>query len=697
MRLARDSLYTPLMKTTILTLLSALALILPVQSFAQSGNDGGECSGGLCGAPNMTGGGGCGCGGGSILIAMTDVGDTYQYADDYDSDGFEDDFDNCPFAANFDQLDADADGVGDICDSCVSAANALQIDSDADGRGDACDADDDNDGFEDAIDTCRTVANPSQNDNDGDGEGDACDIDDDNDGLNDAEDDCPYVFGTRADVGGSALCDLDVDFDGISDRLDNCVEVNNGGQENLDGDLLGDACDSDMDGDGLPNVTDNCFDQANIDQLDTDRDGQGDACDDRMCFVVRRIEDIQAGAPIQDGDHCLDPNVTFQVLSVPYDQTVTGQPTPLHIFANRPNTPIQYQWRVIDRPAGADVTIRHARGAVSSSDAFEYRYIADEVAEFEADVPGDYLIQLSAQLPFGDTQFPGIDTSETTFTMTVLEGEGGGCTSLPGQTNTAMAWLIAALPASSSSSGDAEPEPPSLVLDRSFESLRGAPRESEEPPSGCLASILSLTERRRVLRVALCSLLLAASACRGGRPLYETPAQAERRHLESIRPPELKPTVAFSGSAIPVPVWAYADDGHRRQVQGWANRIRHGDADQGRLHRGLRALAKGLASQPARASIAEARRLSDGFADSPEPYRLLCRAWSGGGPDPASMCRAALQRRPDDTDVLFWWARADLQRQRFDAARRKLEALLRKDPSHAEGRRLLSALRAALG
>jgi hypothetical protein len=430
------------MNKTILTTLSALALTLPANlSFAQSGNDGGECSGGLCGAPNMTGGGGCGCGGGSILIAMTDVGDTYQYADDYDSDGFEDDFDNCPFAANFDQADSDGDGVGDTCDSCLSAANANQLDSDADGAGDACDADDDNDGFEDAFDVCPTVANPSQNDNDLDGFGDACDLDDDNDGLNDAEDDCPYVAGTAADNVGNPACVLDVDFDGINDRLDNCIEVNNGGQENLDGDEFGDACDSDIDGDGLPNLSDNCADRANLNQLDTDRDGFGDACDDRMCFVVRRIEDIRAGAPIQDQNHCLDPNLTFQVLSVPYDITVAGEPTPLHIFANRSNTPIQYQWRVIDRPSGADVTVRNARGAVSTSDTFEYRYIAGEAATFEADIPGDYTIQLSAQLPFGDDQYPEIDTAETTFKMTVLEGEGGGCTSMPGQTNTAVAWL----------------------------------------------------------------------------------------------------------------------------------------------------------------------------------------------------------------------------------------------------------------
>ena len=413
------------MKTTLLTtVFSALALVLPTQvSLAQSGSgdDGGECSGGLCGAPNMTGGG-CGCGGGSILIAMTDVGDTYQYADDYDSDGFEDDFDNCPFAANFDQADADGDSVGDICDSCVGAANLDQFDSDGDGLGDACDGDDDNDGFEDALDVCPTVANPSQNDNDVDGLGDACDVDDDNDGLNDVEDDCPYVAGTAADVGDTSLCDLDVDFDGI-----------------------GDVCDSDRDGDSLADLVDNCAAVPNLGQLDTDRDGFGDACDERLCFVVRRIEDIRAGVPLGDNaQHCLDPSLTFQVLSVPYDVTVAGEPTPLHIFANRQDTPMEYQWRVISRPAGADVTIRNARGAVSNSEIFEYRYLSGEDATFEADVPGDYEIQLRAELPFGDAQFPEVATAQTSFTMTVLEGEGGGCTTLPGQTNTALAWLVGA-------------------------------------------------------------------------------------------------------------------------------------------------------------------------------------------------------------------------------------------------------------
>src|SRR5690349_17454792 len=93
---------------------ASLGLMLTLAASAASAQSGGgECSGGLCGTPNQSGGGcGCGCGC-SILVAMTDRGETYQFADDFDGDGIEDQYDNCPFLANYDQTESDGDSAGD--------------------------------------------------------------------------------------------------------------------------------------------------------------------------------------------------------------------------------------------------------------------------------------------------------------------------------------------------------------------------------------------------------------------------------------------------------------------------------------------------------------------------------------------------------------------------------------------------------
>ncbi|MBI3179925.1 MAG: thrombospondin type 3 repeat-containing protein, partial [Deltaproteobacteria bacterium] len=140
------------MKSLLTLLTSALAmtaLLLPGDVKAE-----GECSGdAMCGTPDQSGGG-CGCGCGSVLVAMTDRGDTYQFADDFDGDGIEDQFDNCAFGTNYDQSDVDSDGVGDACDTCVSVANSTQSDIDADRVGDVCDPDLDGDGKLNGSDNC---------------------------------------------------------------------------------------------------------------------------------------------------------------------------------------------------------------------------------------------------------------------------------------------------------------------------------------------------------------------------------------------------------------------------------------------------------------------------------------------------------------------------------------------------------------
>lgn len=104
-----------------------------------------------CGTPDQSGGGG---GGGIVLIANTDLGDTYQHADDYDDDGAEDSTDNCMRLANPYQLDMDGDGIGDMCDNCLEFYNPMQEDNDGDGHGDFCDDDIDNDQILNKDDEC---------------------------------------------------------------------------------------------------------------------------------------------------------------------------------------------------------------------------------------------------------------------------------------------------------------------------------------------------------------------------------------------------------------------------------------------------------------------------------------------------------------------------------------------------------------
>ena len=135
----------------------------------------------------------------------------------------------------------------------------------------------------------------------------------DGDGTSDCSDNCPFDSNPgQEDMDGDHVgdaCDLDdADGDGVIDTIDNCVDTPNPLQEDEDGDDLGDACDlcpghsdpdnRDSDGDGMAIPCDNCPFDANPAQLDTDLDGAGDACD--TCLLV--AEPFQPFPPNADFD-----------------------------------------------------------------------------------------------------------------------------------------------------------------------------------------------------------------------------------------------------------------------------------------------------------------------------------------------------------------------------------------------------------
>jgi len=108
-----------------------------------------------------------------------------------------------------------------------------------------------------------------------------------------------YIDVTRVDGAGSYTLSALPDFDGDArpDSEDNCARASNFGQEDRDGDRVGDRCDSfpddpanDVDHDGIGANEDNCPRKANPRQADWDDDGRGDVCDrsSRVRMRVRR-------------------------------------------------------------------------------------------------------------------------------------------------------------------------------------------------------------------------------------------------------------------------------------------------------------------------------------------------------------------------------------------------------------------------
>ncbi len=405
-----------------------LAMALPMMMTVPA--QAGECTSGLCGTPEQSGGGGGG-GGGSILVNMTDRGDTYQFADDFDGDGIEDEYDVCPFTADVQQADTDGDGVGDACDVCVGVADPTQGDLDGDGIGDACDTDIDNDTVPNDSDNCPMVPNPAQANFDGDSQGDLCDDDDDNDGTLDIYDDCR--------LGDSALgasCSNDEDGDGYDNTVDNCPNIANATQDDADGNGVGDACDDDLDGDGIANREDNCpevwnpaIDPATGRQFDFDHDGLGDAggfaggaesCDWHECYVTG------------SASGCLDVEGAFTIhaAAVTRGELTAGKDITIVPLTNRPEAYHVWKARFVKVPADSDATLKNAQGSGTTRphDPQLREPVGDRQVFFTADVPGTYVVEITAELPNGDPA--GLPTSAASATVSLDVGgkaAKGGC------------------------------------------------------------------------------------------------------------------------------------------------------------------------------------------------------------------------------------------------------------------------------
>lgn len=396
---------------------------------------------GPCGTPDMSGGGGGGGGGAGLLIAGTDLGVTYQSADDWDNDGLEDNYDNCPNFFNRDQIDQDGDGLGDACDLCPSVNDPLQLDADGDGLGDLCDSDIDGDTIANASDNCAAVPNLGQSDLDGDGLGDVCDSDLDGDGINNIEDDCPALAG----AGSGDACFPDLDGDGVSEvdpiSPDNCPGIGNATQLDTDRDGIGDACDPDDDGDEILDVADNCPLAVNPGQIDLDRDGLGESgpgdvgCDtDGFCFAV-----------LGNVSECLDPQADLDVY-VPNLLARTGTPVRLPIFVNRDNQAANYQWHVLSAPSGSRATVANGQGSVREAAAFEYLYESGTEPTFNPDRAGRYELQL-VLITDGEDNVQGTIDAQALHTVEIWatgRPRSGSCSvSAPGSSRTG--GLIAAL------------------------------------------------------------------------------------------------------------------------------------------------------------------------------------------------------------------------------------------------------------
>jgi hypothetical protein len=105
----------------------------------------------------------------------------------------------------------------------------------------------------------------------------------------------------------SSAASTDSDGDQFVDDCDVCPSDPDPGQEDVDGDGIGDACNDavDRDGDDWADGVDNCPGIANPDQFDADFDGKGDVCDEAE--TIKQILSQDDGTLFNPGEVAFGP------------------------------------------------------------------------------------------------------------------------------------------------------------------------------------------------------------------------------------------------------------------------------------------------------------------------------------------------------------------------------------------------------